>query len=67
VTFSWLTRQQRGELSLKLLDLDSSEAESDDLAVRQLSAATGFALLDESEAKEWVVKLGNSSIFPEWK
>jgi hypothetical protein len=47
-----LTRQQRRELSLKLLDFDSSEAESDDLAVCELSAAMGFALLDEMEAKD---------------
>jgi hypothetical protein len=47
-----LTRQQRRELSLKLLDFDSSAAESDDLAVCELSAAMGFALLDEMEAKD---------------
>jgi hypothetical protein len=47
-----LTRQQRRELSLKLLDFDSSRAESDDMAVCELSAAAGFALLDEMEAKD---------------
>jgi hypothetical protein len=47
-----LTRQQRRELALKLLEFDASGEESDDMAVCELSAAMGFAMLDELEARD---------------
>jgi hypothetical protein len=46
-----LTRQQRRDLSLRLMEFDCSPEESEDLAVCEFSAALGFALLDEMEAK----------------
>jgi hypothetical protein len=47
-----LTRQERRELSLRLLELDSSQAEADDIAICEHSAAMGFAMLDALEAED---------------
>lgn len=44
-----LTRPERRELSLRLFEIQSSEAEADDLAVCEHSAAIGFAMLDAME------------------
>jgi hypothetical protein len=46
-----LSRKERRELSLRLLELDGSAVEAEDLAVCGHSATLGFALLDELEAK----------------
>lgn len=45
-----LSRKERRELSLRLLELDCTAAEAEDLAVCEHSAAIGFALLDELES-----------------
>ena len=47
-----LTRPQRRELSLRLFEIQSSEAEADDIAVCEHSAAMGFAMLDAMEAED---------------
>jgi hypothetical protein len=47
-----LTRPQRRELSLRLLEIQSSDAEADDIAVCEHSAAMGFAMLDAMEAED---------------
>lgn len=46
-----LNREERRELSLRLLEMDCTPAEAEDLAVCEHSAAIGFAMLDELEAK----------------
>ena len=47
-----LTRPQRRELSLRLFEIQSSDAEADDIAVCEHSAAIGFAMLDAIEAED---------------
>jgi len=47
-----LTRPQRRELSLRLFEIQSSDAEADDIAVCEHSAALGFAMLDAMEAED---------------
>ena len=47
-----LTRPERRELSLRLFEIESSEAEADDIAVCEHSAAMGFAMLDAMEAED---------------
>ena len=47
-----LTRPQRREVSLRLYEIESSDAESDDIAVCEHSAALGFAMLDAMEAED---------------
>ena len=47
-----LTRQERQELAMRLLEIDSTEAEREDMAVCEHSAALGFAMLDALEAEE---------------
>lgn len=47
-----LTRPQRRELSLRLFEIQSSDAEADDIAVCEHSAAMGFAMLDAMEAED---------------
>ncbi len=46
-----LTRQQRRELSLRLIEMDASVAELEDMAVCESSASLGFALMDTMEAE----------------
>ncbi|MCW1884776.1 hypothetical protein OKA04_08555 [Luteolibacter flavescens] len=46
-----LNREERRELSLRLLEMDSTPEEAADLAVCEHSAALGFAMLDELEAE----------------
>ena len=46
-----LSRAERRELSLRLLELDCSSGEAEDLASCEHSAVLGFAMLDEMEAK----------------
>ncbi|MBL9155700.1 MAG: hypothetical protein JNK37_24705 [Verrucomicrobiales bacterium] len=46
------TRSQRREISLRLLEIESTEAEMVDIAVCELSAAAGFAMLDAMEAED---------------
>jgi len=46
-----LNREERRELSLRLLEMECTPAEAGDLAVCEHSAALGFAMLDEMEAK----------------
>jgi hypothetical protein len=45
-----LTRPERRELSLRLLEIERTAAEADDIAVCEHSAAMGFAMLDAMEA-----------------
>lgn len=47
-----LTRQQRRELSLRLIEMDTSVAELEDMAVCEHSASLGFALMDSLEAEK---------------
>ena len=47
-----LTWQQRRELALRLCEINSSEAEAEDLAACEHSAALGFAMLDRMEAED---------------
>jgi hypothetical protein len=47
-----ITRPQRRELSLRLFEIQSSDAEADDIAVCEHSAAMGFAMLDAMEAED---------------
>lgn len=47
-----LTRPQRREISLRLLEIKTTEAEADDIAVCGHSAAIGFAMLDAMEAED---------------
>lgn len=47
-----LTRGERRELARRLVEIDSSEAELDDMAVCEHSAALGFAMLDALEAED---------------
>ena len=47
-----LSRPQRRELSLRLFEMETTEAEADDIAVCEHSAALGFGLLDAMEAED---------------
>ena len=47
-----LNRSQRRELSLRLLEMDCTPQEADDMAACEHSAVLGFALLDEMEAQK---------------
>ena len=47
-----LTRPERRELSLRLFEIETTEAEADDIAVCEHSAAMGFAMLDAMEAED---------------
>jgi len=47
-----LTRQQRREFSLRLIEMDASLAEREDMAVCEHSASLGFALIDSMEAEK---------------
>jgi uncharacterized protein Smg (DUF494 family) len=47
-----LTRLERRELVLRLVEMDSTEAELDDMAVCEQSATLGFAILDSMEAED---------------
>ena len=47
-----LTRPQRREISLRLFEIQTTEAEADDVAVCEHSAAMGFAMLDAMEAED---------------
>jgi hypothetical protein len=41
-----LTRPQRREVALRLFEMESTEAQVNDIAVCEHSAAMGFAMLD---------------------
>lgn len=43
---------ERRELSLRLLELGCTREELDDIAICEHSAALGFAMLDEMEARD---------------
>ena len=45
-----LTPQERRELPLRLLELECTGPEAEDLAACEQAAALGFAMLDELEA-----------------
>ena len=45
------TRQQRRELSLRLIEIDSSAAELEDMAICEHSADEGFAVMNLMEAE----------------
>lgn len=47
-----LTRQQRQELSLRLIEMDTSVAELEDMAVCEQFANVEFALMDSLEAEQ---------------
>jgi hypothetical protein len=47
-----LSRPQRREVGLRLFEMESSEAEADDISVCEHSAAWGFAMLDAIEAED---------------
>ena len=47
-----LSRRQRRELSLRLLEMDCTPEEAEDLSTCEHSAVLGFAMLDEMEAEE---------------
>jgi len=47
-----LTRPERRELSLRLFEIETTEAEADDIAVCEHSASMGFAMLDALEAED---------------
>jgi len=47
-----LTRPERRELSLRLFEIETTEAEADDIAVSEHSASMGFAMLDALEAED---------------
>lgn len=47
-----LTPPQRREVSLRLLEIENTEAEAEDIAVCEHSAALGFAMLDAMEAED---------------
>lgn len=47
-----MSRPERRELSLRLLELDTTAQEAEDMATCEHSAALGFAMLDEMEAGE---------------
>lgn len=47
-----LTRAQRREVALRLLEMEATEAEAEDIALCEHSAAMGFALLDAMEAED---------------
>jgi hypothetical protein len=47
-----LTGAERRELSLRLYEIQTSEAEANDVAVCEHSAALGFAMLDAMEAED---------------
>lgn len=47
-----LTRHQRRELSLRLFEIQTSDAEAVDISVCEHSAAMGFAMLDTMEAED---------------
>lgn len=47
-----LSRIERRELSLRLFEIETTEAEADDIAVCEHSAAVGFAVLDAMEAAD---------------
>lgn len=46
------TAQERRELALRLFDLGTSQAESEDMAGCEHSASLGFSMLDAMEAEE---------------
>lgn len=47
-----LSRKERRELSLRLLEMDCTPEETIDLAACGQAALLGFAMLDEMEAEE---------------
>lgn len=47
-----LTRPQRREVTLRLFEIDTTEAEAEDIAICEHSAALGFAMLDAMEAED---------------
>ena len=47
-----LTRPQRREISLRLFEIETTEAEAEDIAICEHSAALGFAMLDAMEAED---------------
>ena len=49
-----LTHPQRREVALRLFEMECTEAEASDIAVCELSAAMGFALLEAMEAEDTV-------------
>ena len=46
-----LSRKQRTELSLRLLEMDCTQDDAADLAACEQAALFGFAMLDEMEAE----------------
>jgi hypothetical protein len=49
-----LSRLERRELAMRIVEMDSSEGEMDDMAACEHSAALGFAMLDTMEAEDAV-------------
>jgi hypothetical protein len=47
-----LSRRQRHELAIRLVELDSNPAEMDEMGACEFSAVLGFAMLDQMEAEE---------------
>ena len=47
-----LTRTQRREVALLLFEMESTEAEAEDVSICEHSAALGFSLLDAMEAED---------------
>jgi hypothetical protein len=47
-----LTPVQRRELVLRLVEMDTTKAEAEDIAACELSAALGFGILEQMEAED---------------
>ncbi len=47
-----LTRPQRREVALRLFEMESTEAEANDIAVCEHTAVLGFAMLEALEAED---------------
>jgi hypothetical protein len=47
-----LSRRERRELALRIMEIDCTAAELDDLAGCEQSAALGFAMLERMEAED---------------
>lgn len=47
-----LSRLERRELALRIMEIDSTDAELDDMAVCEQSVVLGFAMLERMEAED---------------
>lgn len=47
-----LSRRERRELVFRIVEIDSSEAELEDLAACEQAAMAGFAMLERMEAED---------------